>query len=371
MKVTVLSENLQKKLSYLNHAISTRTDLPILLNILIETDNGQLRISSTDLEIGIQTQIAAEIIEEGSTTVPAKTFTELINSLSNEKITLVTIENSLVVESKKTKSSFQTISASDYPKLYEEKGDTLAKVTMSSLRHDMSMVVFSASNDSARPALSGILVKKEGAGFLFVGTDGYRLSLKHHGTSSQEASVEDGQTIIIPARVFREVLAMKEEGDTMSIFVSKGSNQVMFEIGETLLIGRLIEAEFPNYERIIPSDHNSVISFDREELLKAVKICSIFAREAANIIKLSLKDDKVIVSSQTPSLGDNTVEVEAKLTGEENEIAFNARYLLDILSNLSQEIMTFEMTGPLNPGVFKIQDDTTYLHLIMPIRIQG
>ncbi|CAN5201676.1 DNA polymerase III subunit beta [soil metagenome] len=371
MKVTVLSENLQKKLSYLNHAISSRTDLPILLNILIETDNGILRISSTDLEIGIQVQLPAEIEDEGAITVPAKTFSELINSLPREKITLTTTDGSLTVESKRTKSSFQTIPANEFPKLYEEKGDTLATVQMTSLRHDVSMVVFSASTDTARPALSGILVKKEGSGFLFVGTDGYRLSLKHHASSSEHAGVAEGQTIIIPARVFREVLAMKEEGEEMSIYVSKGSNQVMFEIGDTLLIGRLIEAEFPNYERIIPSDHNSVIGFDREELLKAVKICSIFAREAANIIKFSLKKDKMIVSSQTPSLGENVVEVEAKLTGEENEIAFNARYLLDILSGIPQTDLTFEMTGPLNPGVFKLKDDASYLHLIMPIRVQG
>ncbi len=371
MKVTVMSANLQKKLSYLNHAISSRTDLPILLNILIETDNGLLRISSTDLEIGIQTQLPAEIEEEGATTVPAKTFSELINSLSNEKITLTSTDGTLTVESKKTKSSFQTIPATDFPKLYEEKGDILAKVKMTAFRQDVAMVVFSASTDTARPALSGILVKKEGSGFLFVGTDGYRLSLKHHLTDSKESNVVEGQTIIIPARVFREVLAMKEEGEDMSIYVSKGSNQVMFEIGETLLIGRLIEAEFPNYERIIPNDHNSVISFEREELLKAVKICSIFAREAANIIKFSLKQEKLIVSSQTPSLGDNTVDVEAKLTGEENEIAFNARYLLDILAGIPQGNLTFEMTGPLNPGVFKIQNDASYLHLIMPIRVQG
>jgi len=370
MKVTVLSENLQKKISYLNHAISSRTDLPILLNILIEAQNGILRISSTDLEIGIQTQLAAEIEEEGATTIPAKTFSELINSLPNERITLTTTDNSVTIESKKTKSSFQTIPASDYPKLYEEKGETIAKINFTDLKRDASMVVFSASTDTARPALSGILVKKEGNGFLLVGTDGYRLSLKHHVVTGSETTAKDEETIIIPARVLREVLSVRDDATDVLIHVATGSNQVMFEMGDTLLVGRLIEAEFPNYERIIPSDHNSRIFFDREELLKAVKICSIFAREAANIIKFSLKNDKMIVSSQTPSLGENTVEVEAKLTGEENEIAFNARYLLDVLSGIPQSELSLEMTGPLNPGVFKLKDDASFLHLIMPIRIQ-
>lgn len=370
MKVTLLAENLQKRLSFVNHAISSRNDLPVLLNILIQAENGQVTLSSTDLEIGIHVTLPAEIEEEGGTTVPAKTFTELVQSLPNEKITLTTADTSLVVQSKKTKSSFQTISKEEFPKLFEEKGELLAKMSVAELKKDGSLVVFSASQDTARPALSGILMKKEGEGFLLVATDGYRLSLKHHAVPEQFGVTASEQGIIIPARVFREVLSMKEEENEVSIFIGKNSNQILFERGGVQLIGRLIEAEFPNYERIIPSDHATVGGFDREELLKAVKICSIFAREAANIITLSLRKDRIIVSSQTPSLGENTAEVEATLSGEENDIAFNARYLLDALSNIDAQDLLFEMTGPLNPGVFKIKDDASFLHLIMPIRIQ-
>lgn len=175
--------------------------------------------------------------------------------------------------------------------------------------------------------------------------------------------------MIVPARVFREMIQSKD-AEEVAIYISKEKNQVLFKEQETILVSRLIEAEFPNFERIIPPDHASETAFDREELLKAVKICSIFARDAANIIKLSLKKNMIIVSSQTPSLGENTVDVEAKLTGEENEIAFNARYLLDVLSSLEKDELVFQMTGPLNPGVFKIKEDMSYLHLIMPIRIQ-
>ena len=218
--------------------------------------------------------------------------------------------------------------------------------------------------------LSGVLVKKEGAGFLLVATDGYRLSLKH--TTAGQGITGDIASFILPARVFRELLSVKEEeaGD-ITMYVAKENNQVIFRHGNTVLIGRLIEAEFPNFEKIIPTESSSQIMFDREEILSAVKICSIFARETANIIKFSLRKDRLIVSSQTPSLGENTVEVEAKLTGEENEIAFNARYLQDALSQIDAQELVFEMTGPLNPGVFKVKDDQSFLHLIMPIRIQG
>lgn len=368
MKVTLLAENLKTQLSFVNHAISSRSDLPILLHILLEAKEGTLTLKSTDLEIGIQVILPAEVEEEGGATVPAKTFTELISSLAQEKVTLETKNGSLEVKTKKTKSTFQTISQDDFPKLFEEKGEKIATMNSNDLKKDSSMVVFSASTDTTRPALSGILMKKEKDGFLFVATDGYRLSLKHH--SATIGGYGSDQSVIVPARVFREVLAMKEGGETIDVYVAKNSNQVLFEMGQTLLVGRLIEAQYPDYEKIIPSDHASQITFEREELLKAVRICSIFAREAANIITLSLKQSMIIVSSQTPSVGENTVEIEAKLTGEENDIAFNARYLLDVLSHLSEDILTLEMTGPLNPGVFKIKDNASFLHLIMPIRVQ-
>lgn len=368
MKIIVSSENLQKKISYLNHAISPRVDLPILLNVLVEARDGRLYVSSTDLEIGIQTHLEADIEEEGAVTIPAKTFFELISSLPSEKINISTEDNSVVVRSKKTKSLLQTIPAEDFPRLYEEKGEMDAEVNFLEFKKDASMVVFSTSSDLSRPALSGVLIKREKEGFLLVGTDGYRLSLKRHNVNGGEGKRDE--FLIIPARVVKEVFSIKDDVKSVLIHTLKSSNQIMFEMGGTVLVGRLIEAEFPNYERIIPSDHSSQIVFDREELLKAVKICSIFAREAANIVKLSLRKQSLTVSSHTPSLGENTVEVDAKLSGEENEIAFNARYLLDILSNLTQSGLILEMTGPLNPGVFKIKEDPSFLHLIMPIRLQ-
>jgi DNA polymerase-3 subunit beta len=155
------------------------------------------------------------------------------------------------------------------------------------------------------------------------------------------------------------------------MYISQGSNQILFEKGDTTLVGRLIEAEFPDFEKIIPSDFSVSVSFDSEEMQKAVKICSIFARDAANIIKFSFQKDQIIVSSSASSVGENTVKVDAKLSGEENEIAFNARYLLDLFANVEAKDMVFEMTGPLNAGVFKLKDDHSFLHLIMPIRVQG
>jgi len=279
-----------------------------------------------------------------------------------------TTDKKLEVATKRTKSVFQTLSSDEFPKLYEEKGEKIATLSGKSIKREFSSVIFAASQDTTRPALSGILVRKEAQGFLLVATDGYRLSLRHYKVTE---STGESSSFIIPAKVFRELLAMKDEDADISMYVSQQQNQVIFEQGDTILIGRLIEAEFPNFEKIIPSDFSVTVAFDREELLKAVKICSVFARDSANIITLSHGKEHITVSSGSSVVGENTVQVDAKLSGEENEIAFNARYLLDVLSNIEEKNLIFEMTGPLNPGVFKVAGDESYLHLIMPIRVQG
>ena len=367
MKAEILVSNLVSKLSFINHAISTKSQLPILLNLLIETKDAKLRFSSTDLEIGIETSIAANIVEEGSIAVPAKIFTELIASLSDTKVILQTSKNTLDVISKKSKSVLQTMPASDFPKLYDGRGESVAIMDDKELRSKLSSVVFSASADTTRPALSGVLVRPEVEGFLLVATNGFRLSLQHYKAKTT-SGVNSQKSFIVPARVFRELLSINEERREVEMYVAEASNQICFKQGETLLIGRLIEAEFPNFQKIIPSDFSLNVAFDREEMLSAVKICSIFARDSANIVKFHLEKDHITVSSQSPSVGGNTVDVDAKLLGEENEIAFNAKYLLDLFGSLTEDRLIFEMIGPLNPGVFRIQGDDSFLHLIMPIR---
>ncbi len=371
MKIHINTEQLQKKLAFINHAISSKTQLPVLQNFLLETQENKIVLSSTDLEIGIETFCKATIDEPGVVTIPAKTFTELINSLPIETITVESTDQNVHVTSKKTKSVFQTIPKEEFPKLYEERGVLSATLHAEQLRKDISSIVFAASTDTTKPALSGLLVKQETEGFLLVATDGYRLSLKRHAVikNDQEQPVNNDISMIIPARLFRELHAIREEKEEVIMYIAKTSNQVLFDMGETILVGRLIEATYPNYQKIIPGDFSAQSFFDREEMLKAVKICSIFARDNANIITLSLKKESIIVSSKTASAGENTVTVEATLKGEENEIAFNARYLMDLLGNVNADRLEFAMTGPLNPGVFKIAEDESYLHLIMPIRL--
>jgi DNA polymerase-3 subunit beta len=368
MKVTFLSDNLQKKISFLNHAVSVRGQLPILSNFLLEAKNGKLTISATDLEIGISSSIAVNIETEGRTTLPAKNFSDLLANLGSQKVTLSLEGDTLTLKGEKINASFQTMPAEDFPRLYEEKGEELATLKKSEVEESVQRVVFAAAQDSNRPALSGILLDDDKNMVTMVATDGVRLSLQKNVFTTKQGLKK---AIVVPARIIRELLSIKEDEGLVRVFVSEENNQILFAQGETTLVGRLIGAEYPDYEKIIPTQVETKVEINREQLLNAIKICTVFARETANIIKFTIKKEKVVVSANSPSVGEDNVEVEAKTTGEENEIAFNAKYLLDVLVGVSKEELVFEMTGPLNPGVFKIKNDASFLHLIMPIRVQG
>lgn len=368
MKLQILSENLHKKLSFVTHAISTRSQLPILLHILLETREGKLVLSATDLEIGIEIYTPAIIEENGGITVPAKIFLELITSFPQEKITLQNTNTILEIRGSKIKSKLQGMQSNEFPSLYDEKGETVGSIPAVELRKYFSRVCFAAGTDTNKPALNGVLLQKNENSFVFVATDGFRLSLQRNIHGVKEESSLQSKTIV-PARSIRELLYFKGE-DPITLSVSQKNNQVLFSQEDTTIISRIIEAEYPPYEKIIPSHFTTTVTFDREEMYKAVKISAIFARETANIVKLALRTDKIIVSANTPSVGDNIVEIDAALKGEENEIAFNCRYLLELFANVEEEQMVFQMTGPLNPGVFTIAEDTSFLHLIMPIRTQ-
>lgn len=373
MKVSLISDNLQKKILFVNHAISTRSQLPILLNFLLEAKEGKLIISATDLEIGIIVEVPAKTEEEGSVTVPAKTFVEILGTISSGKITLETTPEGIVLTGEKEETVFQTAPADEFPKLYEDKGKEMLVLKREMVEKDFSKVVFAASPDSERPALSGVLIKEEDNGFLLVATDGYRLSLKNQALQkAKKTQSDEAVSMLLPARIIKELIQMeKDSGDEeVAVFASKEKNQIMFFQSDTVLVGRLIEAEFPNYEKIIPTEFSTKTILQKDDLQKAIKAGYVFARQTAGIVKLAIEKTRVLVSANAPSVGKNLLEVEAKTTGEENEIAFNARYLLDFLSNSTSELISFEMNGPLNPGVFKEIDDPSFMHLIMPIRVQ-
>ncbi len=368
MKVSFLSDNLAKKLSFINHAVSTRAQLPILSNLFLEGKNGKLTVSATDLEIGIVSSTAANVEKEGKVTIPAKSFCDLFSNIVSQKILLELEDSVLKLKGKNIKAAFQTMPAEDFPNLFGDRGGQILSLVKKDIEEFLARVSFAAAIDATKPALSGILLENQKDAVILVATDSYRLSFQKTNLKALKGLEK---AIIIPARVVREMLFVKEDEDEISFYVSSENNQIIITQGESIVVGRLIDATYPAYAKIIPTEATTKVEIDREDLLNAIRICSVFARETANIVKFTIQKEKLIVSANSPSVGEDLVEIEAKLTGEENEIAFNAKYLIDILSILTQETLVFEMTGPLNPGVFKIKGESNFLHLIMPIRVQG
>ena len=365
MRCVVLAESLQRKLSFVSHGTSSKNQLPILSHVLLETIENQIRLRTTDLELGIETVIDAQVEETGAITVLIKPFLELVNNLRQEKVTLFLEGSSLHIVSSKLQATLPVSQANEFPLLYEEKGEEVFRMSGSEFKKRFGRIVFATSSETTRPALSGVFIKGIDNKMILVATDGYRLSLD----AIEKENISSHSPLIIPAKLIREAFFFKEEGD-ITLFLLFQKKQIIFTQGNDVIVGRQIEAEFPNYERILPSDLTTKILLDREELQRAVKTSDIFAREAANVIVFSIQKDKILVSAKKSSIGENTVEVEAQVKGEENEIAFNAKYLLEFLGNFTEEQVSFEMSGPLNPAIFSSPQTSSFLHLIMPIRTE-
>lgn len=366
MKLSVLQENLVKGLSIVSRLATSKTQLPVLANILLITEKGKLKLSATDLETGINFYLGAKIEKEGAITIPAKVLFEFISSLSADKVNLETKGDSLQILSGNSKAEINGIGAAEFPKIPGFSGKPTLSFAVETFKEMVDQVAFAAATDEGRPVLTGVRVAVENNNLVLAATDGYRLSVKE---LKDLKAGELKKVLIIPARTLQEVSRIKEEGRVKILLMKKG-NQMIFGFEDVEVVTRLIEGEFPAFEKIIPQEKKTSLIAEREELLKAVKIAAIFARETANIVKFSILNSQFSISANGPQVGSNESVVEAKIEGEENKIAFNFRYLLDFLSSIISEEIIFEMTGPLNPGVFKSKGDPSLLHIIMPVRVQ-
>lgn len=365
MKLSVLQENLVKGLSVVSRSTTTKAQLPILANILLATEKGKLKLSATDLETGINYYLGAKIEKEGAITVPAKVVQEFVSSLSAGKIDLETKGDSLKLSSANSQAEINGIGAVEFPKIPKFTGQPTLTFGIKIFREMIDQVAFAAATDEGRPVLTGVRLTAGEKKLVLAATDGYRLSVKKLRTEKKLEIKE----LIIPARTLQEVVRIKEEGEIKALLTKEG-NQLIFGLEDVEVVCRLIEGEFPPFEKIIPEEGKTSLTLEREEMLKAVKMAAIFAREVANIVKFQISDKKFQISANAPQVGSNISQVEAKVEGKKNKIAFNSRYLLDFLNSLTAEEIVFEMTGPLNPGVFKIKGDDSLLHLIMPVRVQ-
>jgi DNA polymerase III subunit beta len=368
MKLKILQENLIKALTRTGRNISSKTQLPILANVLLTTENGLLRITTTNMEITVSSLVGAKIEKEGSVCVSSKLLTELVMSMPQETITLEEKDGQLTVSTTRTHASLTELPVNEFPPVDLVAGESRLKLGRKAMLEALGATTYAAATDDGRPLLTGIKITSKAGGLVFAATDGYRLSVK---TIDQE--VDSVVDLVVPARAMIEVeKALTEEKEDKPLVFDKNSDgQLCLVVGETTVIARLIEGEYPPYEKIIPATHTTSATFDKEEFLQAIKSASIFARDNANIVRLHLDKSGITASANAPQVGQNTVSIEAEIDGDDADIAFNSRFLIDFLNNFNYERLVFEMTGSLNSGVFKPEKDASFLHIIMPVRVQS
>ncbi|MBU1127022.1 MAG: DNA polymerase III subunit beta [Patescibacteria group bacterium] len=372
MKLVVFQENLAKAFNTAGRFVSSRAQLPVLQNFLLEAGSNSLKISATNLETGICLSLPVKVEKQGSICVPARVLTEFVSSLPASKVELSVKSNKLTVLSPNYSSEFLGVSAGEFPPMPEKSKEKDLSFKKDFFLSAIDMVVFSASSDEGRPVLTGVLFIVRDNKLLLVATDGYRLSLKTL-TETDLITEELKKGLIIPAKTLSELSRIISDLDTeekISLNINRKASQLIFSISGVDVISRLIEGEYPDFEKIIPKENKTKINLDSQEFLRAVKIASIFARENANIVKLNFVKDEVEIASSTSQVGSNKNKLAVKIDGPDGEIAFNCRYLLDFLSTSKSETVNFEMDQSLSPGVFTFPSDKDYCHIIMPVRIQ-
>ncbi|MBI4234592.1 MAG: DNA polymerase III subunit beta [Chloroflexi bacterium] len=373
MKLSCLQENLSKGLATVGRAVATRTTLPITQNVLLSTDQARLRLAATNLEIAVSTWIGAKVEEEGAITIPARLLTELVASLPNDRIDLVVADRprGLRVQCLRVTATIHGTDAEEFPPIPSVEGGVTARLSPQGLRGAISQVVFAAATEDSRPVLTGIKVELEGQGFTFAAADGFRLAVRKGAT---EEALSEAVSFILPAKTLAELnRLLGDQDEPVELTVSPSKSQVLFRLKNVEMVSQLIQGTFPNYGQLIPQSYATRAVVSVPDFLRATRTASIFARDGSGIIRVQLfpgAPGKLTVSSRAEEMGENAGELDAKVEGGEAKVAFNSKYLLDILQNTGRDEVALEVTTPSSPGVFRPVGDDGYVHVVMPMFVQ-
>ncbi|MCL4366755.1 DNA polymerase III subunit beta [Patescibacteria group bacterium] len=365
MRFKILQQDLWPSLQSVARSAGVRAQLPVLGNILISTDQDKLKLSATNLEIGVVKTLKAENSEVGEVTVPAKTLVEIVANLSGEQLEFESTADQLKISSPSFSSQINGIAATEFPTI-PLSGKAAVKISPQILISSLPQVAFASAADDGRPILTGILTEIKDKKLQLVATDGYRLAHK-----IVPIAEEENLRVLVPRRTFEEVLRLinEDEADLVEISTSENQNQIIFKFGTTMVSSRLIEGQFPAWERIIPTACKARVITGREDLLKAVKLASIFARNETNIVKLLNSASKLTLNSEAKQLGHQQREVTSQTEGEEIEIAFNTKFLQDALSTTSASQVILELSGNLSAAIIKPMGEEGLEYIIMPVNL--
>jgi DNA polymerase III subunit beta len=376
MKLSCLQENLNRGLSIVGRAVATRSTLPITQNILLSAEQSRLKLAATNLEMAITCWIGAKVKQKGEITIPARLLSDFVNSLPNDLIEINLPANGRILELKSGhfQAHIHGIDAADFPPIPQINDGITTTIEAASLREGIAQVAFAAATEESRPVLTGINTEFDGEQLNLVAADGFRLAV-HKTTLS--SPVKEKTTVIIPARTLNELNRLiGEQEEPVEITVNEKKSQVLFHLKDAEIVSQLIQGSFPNYSQVIPQSYTTRAVVDISEFLRVTKMSSIFARDASGIVRLvitpgsELTPGKVTVSAQAEEVGDNVGEVDALTDGEEAKIAFNVKYLSDVLSVLSQAQVALELTTPSSPGTIRPIGVDNYVHVVMPMFVQ-
>jgi len=362
MKIKILKNDLVKNIQNVQNVISSRSSLPILSNILIEAEQNKLKLTGTDLDIGISSTLTAEIEEKGAITVPAKRFSDIIKELPDQDISINTMKNnSMTIRCGKCFFKILGLPKEDFPKLPEFENNPRITLDQAVLKNMLSMTCFSMSHDETRYVLNGALFLFKTNQLTIVTTDGKRLSLikKDLGRDVGDAS------IVVPSKTIHELSrVLKDEGE---VNISLGANQIRFELGNVTIISRLIEGEFPNYEQVIPKEVKEKIAVQREQFLLGVKRAGLLTTQDSQSIKIDVLKDRIVISKSNPNIGEAKEDIQTSYRGQEITVGFNPGYLMDALKVIPKDELEIETAGPDKPAVIRIED--WYVYLVLPMQL--
>ncbi|MBN2115461.1 MAG: DNA polymerase III subunit beta [Anaerolineales bacterium] len=376
MKVTVLQENLAHGLGIVAKAVSPRSTLPVLANILIASDEGRLRLSATNLEMGITCWIPARIEEEGSTTVPARTFSDLVSTLPSDQV-LLRLDLStqtLNVRGGTSTNDIKCIDAQEFPPMPVPDFEGAVQINVGDFREMIHQVAFAASSDEARPVLMGVLVQVDKDKLTMAAADGFRLSVRKAVLSTPSAAPVSA---IVPAQALKELARVATDGEEpIYMVLPKGRGQVVFRVKDVEVASQLIDGTFPDFQQIIPRSYKSRTLVSTSSLLKACKQAEIFAREGSNVARFNIKTaqsdmqpSEVEITATSEETGKNETIVEATVDGSGLLIAFNVKFLREALEVIRTPNVALETSAPNAPGVVRPVGDDQFLHVIMPMHL--
>jgi DNA polymerase III subunit beta len=388
MKVSVLQENLAHGLNIVSRAVSPRSTLPVLGNVLVATDEGRLRLSATNLELGITCWIGAKIQEEGSTTVPARTFTELVNTLSEQQIdlTLSVRTQTLNVHCGTSNTDLKCIDSQEFPPVASPDTNEEIQINLADFKEMIQQVAFTASTDEARPILTGVLLTvnsssaTDGSNLTMAAADGFRLSVRKavlpSSISRPLSAVVPARALIELARIASDAMQKRSDGDlNVTMILPSGRGQVIFRMKDVELVSQLIEGNFPDYEQIIPRSYQTRSVVSTSLFLKACRQAEIFAREGSHITRINinpggeLKPGNLLITGQSEETGSSETEIIATVDGKELLIAFNVRFLREVLDVIKTPEVALETSQDTAPGVLRPVGEDNFLHVIMPMHL--